>query len=59
MQKGTIISLRKSPRCWFSLSNHMLLLDIGDICSRVWNNDDSTGEILAQSDNPSKVSQFD
>ena len=49
--KSTIISLRKSPRCWFSL-------DIGDIYGRVWNNDDGTVEILAQSDNPAKLAKF-
>ena len=55
--KSTIISLRKSPRCWFSLFNP-LALDIGDIYGRVWNNDDGTVEILAQSENPAKLAKF-
>lgn len=31
---------------------------IGDIRGRVWNNDDGTVTILAQSDYPEKISQF-
>ena len=56
--KSTIISLRKSPRCWFRYSTYALALDIGDIYGRVWNNDDGTVEILAQSDNPAKLAKF-
>ncbi|MGT2666832.1 acylphosphatase [Streptococcus rifensis] len=35
-----------------------LALEIGDINGRVWNNDDGTVTILAQSDHPEKISQF-
>ncbi|WP_303974501.1 acylphosphatase [Streptococcus merionis] len=35
-----------------------LAVEIGDITGRVWNNDDGTVTILAQSDYPEKISQF-
>lgn len=35
-----------------------LAVEIGDIYGRVWNNDDGTVTILAQSDYPEKMSQF-
>ena len=57
--KDTIISLRKGSKVFgFRYSTYALALDIGDICGRVWNNDDGTVEILAQSDNPSKLAKF-
>ena len=57
--KSKIISFRKSPRCWFSLFNLLhSALEIGDIYGRVWNNDNGTVEILAQSDKPAKLAKF-
>ena len=38
----------------FRYSTYALALEIGDIYGRVWNNDDGTVEILAQSDDNSK-----
>ncbi|MFX3935348.1 acylphosphatase, partial [Streptococcus suis] len=35
-----------------------LASDIGEIYGRVWNNDDGTVTILAQSDNSEKLSHF-
>lgn len=42
----------------FRYSTYALALDIGDIYGRVWNNDDGTVEILAQSENPAKLAKF-
>ena len=37
---------------------YALALEIGDIYGRVWNNDNGTVEILAQSDKPAKLAKF-
>lgn len=42
----------------FRYSTYMLALDLGGIYGRVWNNDDGTVEILAQSDDPAKIAKF-
>ena len=42
----------------FRYSTYALALEIGDIYGRVWNNDDGTVEILAQSDDNSKMAAF-
>ena len=42
----------------FRYSTYNLALEIGDIYGRVWNNDDGTVEILAQSDNAAKLAKF-
>lgn len=42
----------------FRWSVQFLAVEIGDIYGRVWNNDDGTVSILAQSENPEKLSKF-
>ena len=42
----------------FRYSTYALAKEIGDITGRVWNNDDGTVEILAQSNNASKMAAF-
>lgn len=42
----------------FRWSVQFLASDIGEIYGRVWNNDDGTVTILAQSDNSEKLSHF-
>ncbi|WP_105136742.1 acylphosphatase, partial [Streptococcus suis] len=42
----------------FRWSVQFLAVEIGDIYGRVWNNDDGTVTILAQSDNTEKLSHF-
>ncbi|MBS8115305.1 acylphosphatase, partial [Streptococcus suis] len=42
----------------FRLSVQYLAMEIGDIAGRVWNNEDGTVTILAQSENAEKLSHF-
>lgn len=42
----------------FRYAVQALAIEIGDIYGRVWNNDDGTVEILAQSDDQQKLQQF-
>ncbi|HFU4364494.1 TPA: acylphosphatase [Streptococcus suis] len=42
----------------FRWSVQYLAMEIGDITGRVWNNEDGTVTILAQSENAEKVSYF-
>ena len=42
----------------FRYSTYALALEIGDIYGRVWNNDDGTVEILAQSEESAKMAKF-
>ena len=58
MQKVRLLVSGRVQGVGFRYSTYALALDIGDICGRVWNNDDGTVEILAQSDNPSKLAKF-
>lgn len=42
----------------FRYSTYAIALQIGDIYGRVWNNDDGTVEILAQSQDAAKMAKF-
>ena len=42
----------------FRYSTYALAFEIGNIYGRVWNNDDGTVEILAQSQNSDKMAKF-
>ena len=42
----------------FRYSTFALAQSLGDIYGRVWNNDDGTVEILAQSDDSAKMAKF-
>ncbi|MCG9938842.1 acylphosphatase [Streptococcus suis] len=42
----------------FRWSVQYLAMEIGDIAGRVWNNEDGTVTILAQSENTEKLSHF-
>ena len=56
MQKVRLLVSGRVQGVGFRYSTYALALDIGDICGRVWNNDDSTVEILARK-GPSKWSK--
>ena len=58
MQKVRLLVSGRVQGVGFRYSTYALALDIGDICGRVWNNDDGTVEILAQSDNAEKLAKF-
>ena len=49
MQKVRLLVSGRVQGVGFRYSTYALALDIGDIYGRVWNNDDGTVEILAQS----------
>ena len=52
MQKVRLLVSGRVQGVGFRYSTYALALDIGEIYGRVWNNDDGTVEILAQSENP-------
>lgn len=58
MKKVRMIISGKVQGVGFRYSTYSLALEIGDIYGRVWNNDDGTVEILAQSDDPAKMAKF-
>ena len=58
MQKVRLLVSGRVQGVGFRYSTYALALDIGEIYGRVWNNDDGTVEILAQSDNPAKLAKF-
>ena len=58
MQKVRLIVSGRVQGVGFRYSTYALALEIGDIYGRVWNNDDGTVEILAQSDQPAKLAKF-
>ena len=58
MQKVRLLVSGRVQGVGFRYSTYALALDIGDIYGRVWNNDDGTVEILAQSENPAKLAKF-
>ena len=58
MQKVRLIISGRVQGVGFRYSTYALALEIGDIYGRVWNNDDGTVEILAQSDQPAKLAKF-
>lgn len=58
MQKLRLLVSGRVQGVGFRYATHALALEIGDIYGRVWNNDDGTVEILAQSDNTAKMAKF-
>lgn len=58
MKKVHIIVSGKVQGVGFRYSTYALALEIGNIYGRVWNNDDGTVEILAQSQNSDKMAKF-
>ncbi|HEM6220214.1 TPA: acylphosphatase [Streptococcus suis] len=58
MRKVKMIASGRVQGVGFRLSVQFLAVEIGDIYGRVWNNDDGTVTILAQSENAEKLSHF-
>ncbi len=58
MKKVRLIVSGRVQGVGFRYSTYALALEIGDIYGRVWNNDDGTVEILAQSNNSTKMAKF-
>ena len=58
MQKVRLLVSGRVQGVGFRYSTYALALEIGDIYGRVWNNDNGTVEILAQSDKPAKLAMF-
>lgn len=58
MKKVRLIVSGRVQGVGFRYSTYTLAKEIGDITGRVWNNDDGTVEILAQSNNASKMAAF-
>ena len=58
MKKVRLIVSGRVQGVGFRYSTYALAKEIGDITGRVWNNDDGTVEILAQSNNASKMAAF-
>ncbi|MGT2753498.1 acylphosphatase [Streptococcus ovis] len=58
MRKVKMIASGLVQGVGFRWSVQYLAMEIGDIYGRVWNNDDGTVSILAQSENPEKLSKF-
>ncbi|MGT2801352.1 acylphosphatase [Streptococcus henryi] len=58
MKKVHLIVSGRVQGVGFRYSTYALALEIGDIYGRVWNNDDGTVEILAQSNDAAKMAKF-
>ena len=58
MRKVKMIASGRVQGVGFRWSVQALALEIGDVYGRVWNNDDGTVTILAQSDQADKLSHF-
>ncbi|HFU3941789.1 TPA: acylphosphatase [Streptococcus suis] len=58
MRKVKMIASGRVQGVGFRWYVQFLAVEIGDIYGRVWNNDDGTVTILAQSDNAEKLSYF-
>lgn len=58
MKKIRMIVSGKVQGVGFRYTTNALAKEIGDIKGRVWNNEDGTVEILAQSDDASKIAKF-
>lgn len=58
MKKVHLIVSGRVQGVGFRYATYSLALEIGDIYGRVWNNDDGTVEILAQSTDSNKMTQF-
>lgn len=58
MQKVKMIASGRVQGVGFRWAVQYLAIEIGNIYGRVWNNEDGTVTILAQSETPAKLSQF-
>ncbi|MGT2833236.1 acylphosphatase [Streptococcus halotolerans] len=58
MKKVRMIVSGRVQGVGFRYSTYALAKEIGGIRGRVWNNDDGTVEILAQSDDSTKIAKF-
>lgn len=58
MKKIKMIASGRVQGVGFRWAVQFLALEIGNINGRVWNNEDGTVTILAQSDDADKLSQF-
>lgn len=58
MKKVRILVSGRVQGVGFRYSTYALAIELGDIYGRVWNNDDGTVEILAQSDDSHKMAKF-
>ncbi|HEL2737333.1 TPA: acylphosphatase [Streptococcus suis] len=58
MRKVKIIASGRVQGVGFRWSVQFLAVEIGNIYGRVWNNDDGTVTILAQSEDADKLSHF-
>lgn len=58
MKKVRLIVSGRVQGVGFRYATYALARKIGKIYGRVWNNDDGTVEILAQSDDPNHLTQF-
>lgn len=58
MKKVRLIVSGRVQGVGFRYSTYAIALQIGDIYGPVWNNDDGTVEILAQSQDAAKMAKF-
>lgn len=58
MKKVRLIVSGRVQGVGFRYSTYALALELGDIYGCVWNNDDGTVEILAQSEDSAKIAKF-
>ena len=58
MKKVRLIVSGRVQGVGFRYSTYAIALQIGDIYGRVWNNDDVTVEIIAQSQDAAKMAKF-
>lgn len=58
MQKVRLIVSGRVQGVGFRYATYTLALELGDVYGRVWNNDDGTVEILAQSEKADKLAKF-
>ena len=58
MKKVRLIVSGRVQGVGFRYSTFALAQSLGDIYGRVWNNDDGTVEILAQSEDSAKIAKF-
>ena len=58
MKKVRLIVSGRVQGVGFRYSTYSIALQIGDFYGRVWNNDDGTVEILAQSQDAAKMAKF-
>lgn len=58
MKKVRLLVSGRVQGVGFRYATYTLALELGDIYGRVWNNDDGTVEILAQSADAAKLAKF-